>query len=164
MVWGLWLMGNKFTGSVNSTLSHFSAIRTITLAARLQLSFFELKRLSIQTHPKSAGLDIFIEHWICIIDPCNQLRFQERKLQLRHDGRMKRIRDASLFHSRLPKLSLCLALTLLTNSSSDETFQCRTVDSYALWEIVWDFQSVTRIIMTIRVYDLGTPKSMNLRG
>ncbi|MEE2820591.1 MAG: MATE family efflux transporter [Pseudomonadota bacterium] len=50
---GLWLMGTNSLDQLMAAFLIFSAIRTITLAARLPAVVFELKRLSIQTHPKS---------------------------------------------------------------------------------------------------------------
>ena len=49
----LWLIGTNSLDQLMAAFLVFSAIRTITLAARLPAVVFELKRLSIQTHPKS---------------------------------------------------------------------------------------------------------------
>ena len=49
----LWLIGTNSLDQLMTAFLIFSAIRTITLAARLPAVVFELKRLSIQTHPKS---------------------------------------------------------------------------------------------------------------
>ena len=49
----LWLIGTNSLDQLMAAFLIFSAIRTITLAARLPAAVFELKRLSIQTHPKS---------------------------------------------------------------------------------------------------------------
>jgi len=49
----LWLIGTNSLDQLMAGFLIFSAIRTITLAVRLPAVIFELKHLSIQTHPKS---------------------------------------------------------------------------------------------------------------